>query len=106
MGRSALFLFPKILIFYTKLGIEVDFIHFLLQLSSHESTVSDLELGSSSTRTRFYRRRSKSSKGRFSTSIETLIYSKRKSCIKRKLNFDEAIDVVAVKKKLPKSPHS
>ncbi|WJX77299.1 hypothetical protein P8452_60620 [Trifolium repens] len=59
--------------------------------SSIEPTVPDFEVGSPSTRSMFYRRRSKSFKGRFSTSIETLIYSKRKSCIKRKLNFDEAI---------------
>jgi hypothetical protein len=36
--------------------------------------------------------------------VETVVYSRRKSCIKRKLNFDESVDDVGANKKVAKTP--
>jgi hypothetical protein len=37
-----------------------------------------------------------------STYVEKFVYSKRKSCIKRKLNFDEKVEEVGKKIKMSK----
>jgi hypothetical protein len=73
---------------------------------SPESGVSNFGSESPCAGTRSFRRCAKTSKVPFSTTVESIVYSRRKSCIKRKLNFDQSVDDVGANKKVAKTPLS
>ncbi|KAK2455838.1 replication factor A protein [Trifolium repens] len=75
-----------------------------LRVPSPEPGVFNFGAESPCARTRSFRRCAKTYKGPFSTTVETVVYSRRKSCIKRKLNFDESVDDVGANKKVAKTP--
>ncbi|KAK2435605.1 hypothetical protein QL285_020651 [Trifolium repens] len=65
--------------------------------------MSQYENGSPSLKKSYFKRQRKSTKNSLSTFVETLVYSRRKSCVKRKLNFDDGGDDVVSKTKPSKS---
>ncbi|WJX46020.1 hypothetical protein P8452_32857 [Trifolium repens] len=74
-----------------------------IQVSLTNTVFSQYENGSPSLKKFYFKLQGKSTKNSLSTYVETLVYSRRKSCIKRKLNFDDGGDDVVSKTKPSKS---
>ncbi|KAK2383634.1 hypothetical protein QL285_071067 [Trifolium repens] len=74
-----------------------------IQVSLTNTVFSQYENGSPSLKKSYFKRQRKSTKNSLSTYVETLVYSRRKSCVKRKLNFDDGSDDVVSKIKPSKS---
>ncbi|WJX53712.1 hypothetical protein P8452_39678 [Trifolium repens] len=65
--------------------------------------MSQYENGSPSLKKSYFKLQRKSTKNSLSTFVETLVYSRRNNCVKRKLNFDDGGDDVVSKTKPSKS---
>jgi hypothetical protein len=75
----------------------------LKKSSPIEAATCKFEVGSPCSSTAFFRSQTKRVTNGLATYVETLVYSRRKTCVKRKLNFDVGGDNTVVNKRISTS---